>query len=216
MNYGDKMKVNRVLAVGAHPDDVEFGCGGTLLLLKEKGVDIRYIAFSKCTDLARNVGIEKEWKAAVKLLGLTDSTASLLDFPNRQLFTKEGEIREALEDVRDTFCPDLVFTHSLDDIHQDHTTVREETRKVFKCCTVLGYESPRSSVLFSPSVFVVIPVAVVSQKVRLVGCYRTQQKMPYANPDKLKAALQHYGTKIDAGYAEAFALIRGVFRFGEG
>ncbi len=203
---------NRVLAVGAHPDDVEFGCSGSLLVLKNNGAEIKYLVFSKCTDLPRNQGIEKEWEKAIQILGLKKPHASLLDFPNRQLYAHEAKIREILETIRDNFQPSLVFTHSLDDVHQDHSTVRQECRRVFKSTTLLGYESPRSSVQFCPNYYFLIPDEIATRKRQLVECYQTQKMLPYANPEKIMATLQHYGTKINARYAEAFNLIRGLYK----
>ena len=136
--------------------------------------------------------------------------AFLLDFPNRRLFQHEAEIREVLEKERDEFQPDLVFTHSLDDIHQDHSTVREECRKVFKSVTLLGYESPRSSTHFSPNYYMILPKQIMLKKRRAVECYQTQKGLSYADPEKIVAALQYHGTQVNADYAEAFEMIRGV------
>ena len=203
----------RILDVGAHPDDVEFGCGGALGLFQTLDAKIRYIAFSKCTDLPRNQGIETEWENVVKMLGLNRDDAELLDFPNRLLYMHEAEIREKLEMIRDEFDTQLVFTHSPDDVHQDHGCLRDECRKVFKSSTILGYESPRSSVKFSPEFYIVIPDAIADKKRDLLECYQTQKSLPYSDPEKITAAMQYHGTKINARYAEAFNLIRGVLEY---
>lgn len=204
---------NRILAVGAHPDDVEFGCGGTLALYMAQNVEIKYLVFSECKDLPRNRGIEKEWENAIKILGLKKDNAELMDFPNRLLYTQEAKIREKLESIREDFKPQLVFTHSLDDIHQDHGCIRDECRKVFKSSTIFGYESPRSSVKFVPDFYVVIPDYIADKKLNLLECYKTQKALPYSDLEKIRAAMLYHGTKINARYAEAFNLIRGVFGF---
>ena len=205
--------IKRILAVGAHPDDVEFGCGGALGLFQTRGVRIKYIAFSKCTDLPRNQGIEEEWENVIKILGLNQDDAELMDFPNRLLYLHEAKIREKLEMIRDEFDPQLVFTHSPDDVHQDHGCLRDECRKVFKNSTIVGYESPRSSVKFSPDFYIVIPDKISDKKRDLLECYQTQKFLPYSDPEKILAAMQYHGTKINARYAEAFNLIRGVLEF---
>jgi LmbE family N-acetylglucosaminyl deacetylase len=203
----------RILALGAHPDDVEFGCAGALEIFRRKGAMIKYIVFSKCTDLPRNKGIEIEWEKAIKKIGLNRNNAELLDFPNRLLYTYEALIREKLEEIREVFNPQLVFTHSPDDVHQDHNCLREECQKVFKSCTLLGYESPRSSVKFNPDFYIVVPGDIAEKKRDIIDCYESQKALAYSNPEKILAAMKYHGTKINAQYAEAFNLIRGVLKF---
>ena len=201
----------RVLAVGAHPDDVEYCCGGTVLGLLEKESHVRYLVYSRCLDLPHNKNIVNEYNKAIKLMGLESNDAVLLDLPNRRLYTVEAEVREVLEEIRDSFRPDLVFCPSLDDINQDHQTVALECRKVFKQTNLLGYEVLTSSVDFSPNYFVPLTEELVKRKLELCACYKSQAIKQYSHPEAIRGTMLHRGAQVGYKYAEGFNVIRGVY-----
>lgn len=207
------MRYKRVLAVGSHPDDMEFTCGATLRMMQKEGAEIYYIVFSTCEEFPGNQGIRQEWEKVVELFGLEKDRAVLVDFPCSFLYTKESEIRYILEDIRDSYKPDLVLTHALSDIHQDHATVREQVRKTFKACTIWGSEAWRSSA-FVPNLYYAITEDAVEFKMKLVDIYQTQKCRDYMSAENVMAVLRYHGMHIDTEYAEAYEVIREVVRNG--
>ncbi|MFX0198336.1 MAG: PIG-L deacetylase family protein, partial [Candidatus Hodarchaeota archaeon] len=186
----------RVLAIGAHPDDIEYCCGGTVLGLLDKGAQVKYLVFSRCLDLPRNKNIIEEYNEVLKLMGLQATDATLLDFPNRRLYTIEAEVRSTLEEIRDSFKPDLVLCPSLDDINQDHRTVALESQKVFKQTTLLGYEVLTSSVNFFPNYFVPLTEDLVQRKLELCACYKSQAVKQYSQPEAIRGTMLHRGAQV--------------------
>lgn len=201
----------RVLAIGAHPDDIEYCCGGTVLGFIDKGAHVKYLVFSRCLDLPRNKNIIQEYDQVIKLMGLKSEDAVLLDLPNRRLYTVEAEVRNILEESRDSFKPDLVFCPSLDDINQDHHTVALECQKVFKQTNLFGYEVLTSSVDFTPNYFVALTEELVQRKLELCFCYKSQAIKQYSQPEAIRGTMLHRGAQVGYKYAEGFNVIRGAY-----
>lgn len=199
--------VKVILALGAHPDDIESGAGATLTKLVRSGDRLVCVVFSDCTDVPQNKDIQDEFKDSMSFL--TDDSY-LLSFPNRHLPEYSGDIRRHIEAARDTVKPDLVFTHSPGDVHQDHRTIYEETVRVIRNRTVLGYESPQSTLEFSPDVYYRVDERDVENKLSMLECYDTQRHRGYFNPDKTEGTLRYNGRKLGFEYAECFELIRDV------
>lgn len=200
----------RVLAIGAHPDDVEYCSGGTILGLLDMGVHVKYLVFSRCLDLPRNKNIMQEYQESLKIMGLKAEDGIILDLPNRLLYTVEAKVRETLEELRDSFNPDLVLGPSVDDINQDHHTVALESRKVFKSTNLLGYEVLTSSVDFTPNFFVPLTEKLVERKLRLCACYRSQGDKRYSDSQAIRGTMLHRGAQAGFRYAEAFSVVRCV------
>ena len=129
-----------VLAIGAHPDDIEIGAGGTLLSLVESqpGLQAHYVVLTGTTDRhqeARNA-------TSVFLAG-AELAVELHDLPDGRLPAVWGQVKELLEAVARTCSPDVVIGPSCDDAHQDHRTVAEILPTVFRDQLYLAYEIPK-------------------------------------------------------------------------
>ena len=132
--------VHRVVALGAHPDDIEIGCGGTLSRLAESvpglAVDVVVAtgAPERLAEARRSVEI---------FLPGCDVTLRTLGLPDGRLPAYWGEVKEGLEEIAAGMQADVIFSPRLDDAHQDHRTVAELAPTVWRDHLVLGYEIPK-------------------------------------------------------------------------
>lgn len=124
-----------VLAVGAHPDDIELGCAGTLLQLAQRaGTTIHTLVLTGTADRASEAAA-----AAAAVTGGARNHQGL-DLPDGRLPARWDAVKDALEAVAVRLTPDLVIATRTDDAHQDHRTLAEVVPTVFRSATVLGYE----------------------------------------------------------------------------
>ena len=144
----------RVLAIGAHPDDIEIGCGGTLLKLIERGGGRR----------GPLGGAERRGRARARRRaeaprrcssGCRGSEVVICDFPDG-FFPYEGKrIKDFFEELKADFSPDVVFTHQRADLHQDHRLTCELTWNTFRDHLILEYEVPKyDGDMSAPNAFV--------------------------------------------------------------
>jgi LmbE family N-acetylglucosaminyl deacetylase len=134
----------KILLLSPHTDDIELGAGGTVIkLLKEKNNDFLWAVFSICED-AMPEGLppdtlEKEFTAVASKLGIKDYRS--YSFLNKKFPQYQQEILSQLDKIKREFKPDLVISPSLNDFHQDHKTIAEETVRAFKKdASIVGYE----------------------------------------------------------------------------
>lgn len=196
--------MTQILAVGAHPDDVETGCSGTLHLMQSRGDKINYLAFSMCEDgQAQIVG---EYQKATKAW----DNAWNMRLPNRMLPDHVEEIRDRLEKLKRELKPQIIFCPTTADLHQDHATASLTCRQVFRFSTVLGYETYKSGTEFVPRVFYELEDADVEFKRRIVSIYKTQRQR--FDPEAIIALARYRGQNINSMWAEGFECIRMVNR----
>lgn len=198
----------KVLVISPHTDDAEVGAGGALLRFVEE-CKIYHVALSDCMDIERNLGfnLKEEFEESLKFIGVQGTCRT---FKNRRFSEQALEIRDYLENLKLTIDPDVVFCPSSCDIHQDHREVYYETFRVFRNTTILGYESPRSSMGFRPTLYVGLDEDIVEKKCRLVSIYKSQSNEYYMQKDGLIALLRHRGVECGRKFAEGFEVIRMV------
>jgi LmbE family N-acetylglucosaminyl deacetylase len=164
-----------VLFLGAHTDDIEHGAGGVLSkFMPSVDLKIRYLTFSRCTDLYRNKSILEDQKSVSLYLEEHNVDYSMLDFSNRKLNNFTEEIRQCLEHERDIFDPSIIFTHWRNDIHQDHKTVFDESIRVFKNKNLLEYQCIPSCPAFSSNFFIPLLEEEIENKIFMLSLFKTQ------------------------------------------
>src|ERR1700760_385741 len=129
-----------VLAIGAHPDDIEIAAGGTLLSLAEwhPGMRVRYVLLTGAAER------QQEARAAARAFTPgADLEVELHDLPDGRLPAVYGQVKEVLEDVATSFTPDVILAPSPGDAHQDHRTVAELVPTAFRDQVILFYEVPK-------------------------------------------------------------------------
>jgi len=189
-----------VLAIGAHADDIELGCGGTLLRLAHevKELELTWVVLS-----AAGARFE-EAKAGAQAFGAT--TVEIRDFEDA--FFKYGrEVKDYFETLK-AVAPDLVLTHTDNDRHQDHRLVCELTWNTFRDHLILEYEIPKyDGDLGTPNVFVPLEEPIAAAKVEaLLGSFPSQAGKPWFDESLFRALMRVRGMECrsPSGLAEAF------------
>lgn len=205
----------RVLCLGAHSDDIEIGCGGTLLQLVRGGAEVHWAVFSG--DSAR---AEEARRSARRFLGRSGATRlTLSEFRDGFFPTHFAELKEALEEIGSRVRPDLVFTHFRHDRHQDHRTLSDLSWNTFRTPVVFEYEIPKwDGDMGQPGAFIPLPLSVARRKVRyLMEVFATQRTRDWFDEALFFGLLRLRGMECRApgGLAEAFYARKVVLDFTE-
>ena len=204
LELGDRTSLE-VLALGAHSDDIEIGCGGTLLRLAQTipGLKVTWVVLSAVGDR----GDEARAGAEAFLRGVAEPEIEVESFQDA-FFRYGPEVKEYFEGLKARVSPDLVLTHHGSDLHQDHRLVAELTWNTFRDHLILEYEIPKyDGDLGSPNVFVHLEDEVCRRKVEtLRSCFPSQAGKPWFDEDVFRALLRLRGmeSRSPNGLAEAF------------
>lgn len=196
----------RVLLLGAHADDIEIGCGGTILRLAREGVisSAHWVVLSAEGDRAA----EAETGAARFLEGVAERTVTIERFRDGFFPYSGGAIKEFFESLEPGSSPDLIFTPRRDDVHQDHRLVGELTWNTFRDHLILEYEIPKyEGDLGSPNLYVRLPDWAAQRKAELiVSTYATQADRAWFSEQTFLAhmRLRAIESRAPSGFAEAF------------
>lgn len=203
------MRVNfkKMLFIGPHPDDVELGCGG-LISKYSKGAQMTYLILSPCLEDPKNKNILEEAREAISILGLPTEGLVIENLPRRTFHDQRRKIREILISVREKHKPDIVFSPSIRDIHQDHSVAAEEILRLFRDVGVVSYEAPRSSLFFEPNLYVELSDENLKTKIDALMRYRSQYDKYYFKPDVIRSFARMRGSQCKVQYAEAFEVLR--------
>jgi len=203
--------IQRALVVCPHTDD-EFGCAGTILRMVEAGVEVRYLAMSRCEEsvpagFPADV-LEGECRRCAVSLGIAPDHIEILDFKVRYFPEYRQPILEEFVRRNREFKPQLVLLPSTYDTHQDHATVATEGFRAFKSASILGYELPQNLILFSNSAFVSLTGRHLTAKLKALANYKSQGFRKYATEEFIRGLAKVRGVQAKVDYAEAFELVR--------
>jgi LmbE family N-acetylglucosaminyl deacetylase len=195
----------RILCIGAHCDDVEIGCGGTLMrLASERRIDVTVVTL--CSDRTR----AREARRSAKLFLAAARAHRLLvqKFRDGFLPAQWREVKECFESLKRLPAPDLIFTHERDDRHQDHRVACELTWNTFRNHMILEYEIAKfDGGLGNPNVFVPLSTQVSERKAEhLLTAYASQRSKRWFNREAFLGLMRLRGMESNApdGLAEAF------------
>ena len=198
-----------MLAIGAHPDDIEIGAGGTLLTLAESQPDlqVRYVVLTGQQDRqleARN--------AAHAFLPAAHVTIELHDLAEGRLPAVWGQVKEVLEGIARSFSPDIIIAPSRDDAHQDHRTIAEIVPTVFRDQFYLAYEIPKwDGDLGRPSMYFPLSAGVAHRKVELLHkVFPSQRVRDWWDDEVFLGLARLRGMECRAPYAEAFTCAKSL------
>jgi LmbE family N-acetylglucosaminyl deacetylase len=195
-----------VLCLGAHSDDIEIGCGGTLLrlLAERRRVMLHWVVLSGDRRRAQEAR-----RSATRLArGAAGLDIEVAEFRDGFFPFQGAELKDRFEQLKRRADPDLVFTHRGDDAHQDHRMVSELTWNTFRDYCILEYEIPKyDGDLGRPSVFVPLSPAIRRRKVRhLMTSFPSQRRKHWYSASTFDGLMRIRGVECAApeGYAEAF------------
>ena len=198
--------LRRVLCLGAHSDDIEIGCGGTILKLIETYPDISidWVVFGA-------IGQRKDE-------ALKSANDFLADVREKNIYVRGfkdgffpylgGEIKEYFEQIKAEISPDLILTHYRHDRHQDHRLISDLTWNTFRNHLILEYEIPKyDGDLGNPNVFVHLSASICQRKIQhLIEHFATQNNKHWFEPETFSSMLRIRGIESNSPskYAEAF------------
>ena len=205
--YGEKL-----LFIGAHPDDIEIGAGALLAHVAGQA-DVMCLTLSdnQKNPLLRNV-VEEHYQS-MAVLGVPREKVVVQTFETRNFTRDRQQILESLFELNQGYRPAMVFTHSQADMHQDHGVVTMETLRAFRGTTVLGFDVLRSSHGFFPHFLVEVSEQDVRRKIEALSMYRTYADKYYFDAEVTRSALIRHGALAELPYAEGFDILRIVSRF---
>ena len=208
MNFFGK----QILFIGAHPDDIELGCGAFLHhILPHSEVLCVTLSDNQKNPSLKN--IVEEHMASYQVLGVPENRIIIEKFETRKFPDKRQEVLEYMLKLRREFKPDMVFVHTRSDIHQDHNVVTEEALRAYRGTTVLGFDVVRSSYGFFPHFLVEVTQADVDAKINALAEYKTYLDKYYFDPALLRATMVRHGALAEKQFAEGFDILRIVAEF---
>jgi LmbE family N-acetylglucosaminyl deacetylase len=202
----------RILCLGAHSDDLEIGCGGTVLKLIAGGgrVSVHWVVFSASEQRAAEANA-----SAARFLDGSEHEVEVKAFRDGFFPYVGYEVKQFFEELKPRFTPDLIFTHYREDRHQDHRTISDLTWNTFRNHLILEYEIPKyDGDLGIPNVFVHLDKETCDRKVHnIVDMFQTQQNRHWFTAETFLSLLRLRGVESAApgGYAEAFYCRKAVF-----
>jgi len=195
-----------VLCIGAHCDDIEIGCGGTVLRLLELNPELEVHWIVLCSNAHRR---REALDAARRFLGdASEKRVQILSHRDGFLPYQGSEVKEFFESLARTVQPDLILTHFRGDLHQDHRLVSELTWNTFRDHLILEFEIPKyDGDLGAPNLFVPLSEAHVARKIEhVLGAFASQRPRRWFSEDTFRALMRLRGVECNAAanYAEAF------------
>ncbi len=202
----------RILCLGAHPDDVEIGCGGTILKLLEEApkAQVFWIVFSGNQERSKEA-----YQSADFFLRKTGDKKIIVQQFKESYFPFIGsQIKDYFEELK-AFSPNVIFTHFKNDAHQDHRLISDLTWNTFRNHLILEYEIPKyDGDLSIPNLYVHIDESLVQKKIEAIfDFFKTQKEKQWFTEESFRAILRLRGIESNSPskYAEAFHCRKIVF-----
>ena len=205
-------KGKRIFFIGAHPDDIEIGCGALIANI-QNFTEVFCITLSDNQKNPSLVNIVKEHNESMRILGIDEEHNFLESFETRRFIHSRQEILEYLFSMNKKYKPDMVFVHSNSDLHQDHGTVTQESLRVFRGTSLFGYDVIRSSHGFFPTFLIEVNESDVEKKIEALSAYKTYKDIYYFSPELTRAIMVRNGAIAEKKYAEGFDILRIIGSF---
>lgn len=202
--------MNKILVLGAHPDDIEFAMGGTLSKLKREGHQIFVAVFSPALQIDQNKHILTELHESMKVYGIKDKEYKVFDFRTRMFPTSSPEIQNEIFNLKKKFNPDIVFSPAENAMHPDHSTIGRCVNSVFQETSIYVYEDIRGNHKQMISHWEEISEEDLAKKIKALRCYRSQFSRHYYDFEKIKHMASARGLQIGKPFVEGFEHIRTI------
>lgn len=199
-------KKPRILCIGAHPDDIEIGCGGTILRFINEVPDLQccWVVLSGDSKRAKEAG----QSANALLKEVQSRTIEVQDYRESYFPFVGASIKDFFEKLKTKFSPDLIFTHYMNDAHQDHRLVSNLTWNTFRDHLILEYEIPKyDGDLITPNCYVHLDETIVRRKIESIcSVFASQKEKPWFTEETFSSIMRIRGVESNSPtkYAEAF------------
>jgi LmbE family N-acetylglucosaminyl deacetylase len=196
----------KLLAIGAHSDDIEIGCGGTILKLVQQGAisEIHWVVLTGESNRAD----EARASALAAIESVPGHEVILKDFRDGYFPYDGAEIKRFFEELKAQFSPDVIFTHQRADLHQDHRVACELTWNTFRDHLILEYEIPKyDGDMGTPNLYVPLEESLCQKKIaHLMTHFASQMPKRWFKEDLFSGLLRLRGMECNSptSYAEAF------------
>lgn len=205
LTFSGKTPLRSILCLGAHSDDIEIGCGGTVLSLLESHPDVSVTWVVLAGAGSRG---DEARRSAERLLGKSTNHRIMIKELRDGYFPYQGaEIKDFFESIKRDLSPDLIFTHTRADLHQDHRLVCELTWNTFRDHFILEYEIPKyDGDLSAVNCYVPLTNELADRKVKiLISEFATQRNKHWFTDEIFRSLMRIRGMECaHPGYAEAF------------
>lgn len=212
MNHDMTFFGKKVCFIGAHPDDIEIGCGALIAHIASL-TEVLCVTLSDNQKNASLTNVVKEHYASMQVLGISKDHVVVGQFETRRFPHARQEILEYFLGLKNSFHPEIVFVHTKADIHQDHATCTEEALRAFRGISVLGFDVIRSSYGFFPNFLVEVSEEDVEKKIQALAQYHTYDDKYYFKSEVTRATLIRNGALAERQYAEGFDILRVIGNF---
>ncbi len=195
-----------VVAIGAHPDDIELGAGGSLALHHRRGDAVRFIVLTDGGELSEPSQRRREAKEAAKILNIDD--IHFLGYEDTRI-PYNDEIIKRLNKHLNEFDTDRVYIHTEEDTHQDHRRASLASVAASRNINeVLAFESPSTRSSFNPEYYNKLTEGVLEQKIQAIRAHKSQCKKKYLEAEAMKGLARFRGRQANTRYAESYQVIR--------
>jgi len=212
MNNSLSFYGKKIFFIGAHPDDIELGCGALICNIGSSA-EVVCITLSDNQKNPALSNLVEEHYESMSILGVPEDHTILGKFETRRFMHDRQEILEFLIDLNKKYQPEIVFVHSKSDLHQDHSVVTDETMRAFRGTSVFGFDVIRSTQGFFPTFLVEVSNQDVDKKIASLAAYKTYENKYYFNPELTRAILIRNGALCERPFAEGFDILRMVAKF---
>ena len=203
------------LLLSPHTDDVELGCGGSVVKFMGAGGNVLWVVFSSAADslpedLPKDT-LRGEFLAVAKSLGLNDKNYKVFNYQVRDFNNHRQEILQELARIGEEFKPDLVVGPSLNDFHQDHKVIADAMIRMYRITSsIICYELPWNHMTFDTQLFVKLEKRHIAKKSEMLMNYKSQlvQRRGYFTDEFIYGLAKVRGVQCNSEYAEAFEVIR--------
>lgn len=195
-----------IVAIGAHPDDIELGAGGSLALHQRNGDRIRFLVLTKGGELSEQSRREQEAITAGKILGVED--IHFLGYEDTDV-PYDGEIVKRINDHLNAVDAERVYIHTQEDTHQDHRhAALASVAAARNIDEVLAFESPSTRSSFDPQYYNALTEDVLEQKIESIRAHESQCEKKYLEAEAMKGLARFRGRQANTRYAESYQVIR--------
>jgi len=204
----------KIFFIGAHPDDIELGCGALISNIASS-TNVFCITLSDNQKNPKLTNLISEHYDSMAVLGVPKDHVIVGEFETRRFMHDRQEILEFLLDLKKKHQPDMVFVHTQSDLHQDHGVVTGESLRAFRGTSVFGFDVIRSSQGFFPTFLVEVAQKDVQNKIDSLAAYKTYQDVYYFGDELTRSILIRNGALCEKPFAEGFDMLRMVGKFAQ-